>query len=167
MASYSIPSLWQTKVFCWNGKLKNSLNMATLVYFFSDENHQRWSLDTNLWTSISETLFNYMWNSHWHLQNTEQKLSCFTNCPSICKSLVQYAPLKHYQAVLNFCMLGNFWCFCCRLLTFQNLLFQNKSFRNTIRVSNGLDPDQERHFVCPDLGPNCLQRLSADDDCHG
>ena len=33
---------------------------------------------------------------------------------------------------------------------------------NTIRVSNSLDPDQTRHFVEPDLGPNCLQRLSAD-----
>ena len=36
-------------------------------------------------------------------------------------------------------------------------------FFNTIRVSNSLAPDQARHFVGPDLGPNCLQRLSADD----
>ena len=35
-------------------------------------------------------------------------------------------------------------------------------FFNTIQVSNSLDPDQARHFVGPDLGPNCLQRLSAD-----
>ena len=35
-------------------------------------------------------------------------------------------------------------------------------FFNTTRVSNSLDPDQARHFVGPDLGPNCLQRLSAD-----
>ena len=28
-------------------------------------------------------------------------------------------------------------------------------------VSNGLDPDQDRHFVSPDLDPNCLQRLST------
>ena len=27
-------------------------------------------------------------------------------------------------------------------------------------MSNSLDPDP--HFVGPDLGPNCLQRLSAD-----
>ena len=27
-------------------------------------------------------------------------------------------------------------------------------------MSNSLDPDQARHF---DLGPNCLQRLSADE----
>ena len=40
--------------------------------------------------------------------------------------------------------------------------FSKKSSRNTIRVSNSLDPDQARHFVRPDLGPNCLQRLSAD-----
>ena len=30
-------------------------------------------------------------------------------------------------------------------------------------MSNILDPDQARHFVGPDLGQNCLQRLSADD----
>ena len=38
-------------------------------------------------------------------------------------------------------------------------------FSNTIRVSNSLDPDQARHFVGnvgPDLDPNCLQRLLAD-----
>ena len=35
-------------------------------------------------------------------------------------------------------------------------------FFYTIRVSNSLDPDQARHFVGPDLGPNCLQRLSAE-----
>ena len=33
---------------------------------------------------------------------------------------------------------------------------------NTIRMSNSLVSDQARHFVEPDLGPNCLQRLSAD-----
>ena len=31
------------------------------------------------------------------------------------------------------------------------LIFQNKSFRNTIIVSNGLDPDQDRHGVGSDL----------------
>ena len=30
-------------------------------------------------------------------------------------------------------------------------------------MSNRLDPDQARHLVGPDLGPNCLQSLSADD----
>ena len=30
-------------------------------------------------------------------------------------------------------------------------------------MSNSLDPDQDRHCVTPDQGPNCLQRLSGDD----
>ena len=30
-------------------------------------------------------------------------------------------------------------------------------------MSNILDPDQVLHFVGPDLGPNSLQMLSADD----
>ena len=29
-------------------------------------------------------------------------------------------------------------------------------------MSNSFDPDQARHFVGPDLGPNFLQMLSAD-----
>ena len=29
-------------------------------------------------------------------------------------------------------------------------------------MSKSLDPDQAGHFVGPALGPNCLQRLSAD-----
>ena len=33
-------------------------------------------------------------------------------------------------------------------------------------MSNCLDPDQDQHFVGPDLGPNYLQRLSADDKSH-
>ena len=59
-------------------------------------------------------------------------------------------------------MLGNFSYFC-HLLTFFKSNFFKYSFRNTIRVSNGLDPDQDGQNVGPDLSPNCLQRLSADD----
>ena len=60
-------------------------------------------------------------------------------------------------------MLGNFALF---LLSsadfFSKLNFSKNSFRNTIKVSNSLDPDQDRPYVGPDLGPNCLQRLSED-----
>ena len=35
-------------------------------------------------------------------------------------------------------------------------------FFNTIQLSNSLDPDQAQHFDWPDLGPNCLRRLSTD-----
>ena len=30
-------------------------------------------------------------------------------------------------------------------------------------MSNSLDPDQAQRIVGPDLGPNCLPRLSAED----
>ena len=33
-------------------------------------------------------------------------------------------------------------------------------------MSNSLDTGQDRHSVGPNLGPNCLQRLSADDKSH-
>ena len=58
------------------------------------------------------------------------------------------------------CLLGNFACFC-RLLIFFKWNFSKNYFRNTIRVSNSLDSDQAGCFVGPDLGPNCLQSLSA------
>ena len=43
------------------------------------------------------------------------------------------------------------------------LLFANPEDMFSRIVSNGLDPDQELHIVGPNLGPNCLQRLSAVD----
>ena len=46
---------------------------------------------------------------------------------------------------------------------FQDQFFWKISFRNATRVSNILEPVQARHSVEPDLGPNCLQRLSAED----
>ena len=46
------------------------------------------------------------------------------------------------------------------------LLCHMLEFFNTTRVSNSLHPDQARHFVGPDLGPNCLQRLLADNKSH-
>ena len=45
---------------------------------------------------------------------------------------------------------------------FSNSTVLKSSFMNTIRVPKSLDPDKARHFVGPDLGANCLQRLSAD-----
>ena len=49
------------------------------------------------------------------------------------------------------------------LLMSPDLFLKSTFLKNKVgkqSVSNGLDPDQGRHSVCPDLGPNCLQRLS-------
>ena len=58
---------------------------------------------------------------------------------------------------------GIFFVLFCRLLIFSDQFFRKNNFRNTIRVSNSLDPDQAGHFVRPDLDPNWLQRISAAD----
>ena len=52
--------------------------------------------------------------------------------------------------------------FCC-LLNFYKISFFQNSFKNTIQVSNSLDQDLARQYVGPDLGPNCLHLISADD----
>ena len=44
---------------------------------------------------------------------------------------------------------------------FQNLLFQKVLSGTLSECQTGLDPGQDKHFVGPDLGPICLQRLSA------
>ena len=46
---------------------------------------------------------------------------------------------------------------------FFKINFFEKFFQNTIRVSSSLDQVQAQRYVGPDLGPNCLQRLSEDD----
>ena len=56
----------------------------------------------------------------------------------------------HFKQSLYFLFLVFF----CRLIRF---FCRNQLLRNSIRVSNSLDPDQTV------LGPNRLQRLSADD----
>ena len=68
----------------------------------------------------------------------------------------------YVTSYLTLCLLGNFAC----LLSSANLIFRNQLsqnyFRNTIRVSNSLDPDQARHYVGPDQGSNCFQNVSVD-----
>ena len=60
------------------------------------------------------------------------------------------------ELVLGF---HDFVAVCC---LYSKLIFSMNIFGNTIRVSSALVPDQDQHYVGPDLGPNCLQRLSAD-----
>ena len=61
------------------------------------------------------------------------------------------------------CILGSWVIFACFFADhfFKTNFFQKNSFRNTTRMSNSLDPDQAQHFVEPDLGLNCLQKLLA------
>ena len=47
------------------------------------------------------------------------------------------------------CLLGKFFMLFCHLLIFFKSTFLKNSFRNTIRVSNNLVPDQARHLSVP------------------
>ena len=60
---------------------------------------------------------------------------------------------------LTLCLLGIFY----RLVIFAKSTSSKIYFRNTIRVSNRLDQDQDRHCVGPDLCQNCLQRTTLVD----
>ena len=66
----------------------------------------------------------------------------------------QYVAFTHGTSV-PLCILGNFSWSCCGLQSFSR--FFNKILNsNTVKVSNGLNPDQDGRSVCPILGPNCL-----------
>ena len=53
---------------------------------------------------------------------------------------------ENISLYFTICMLGNFSCFSCHLLTFFKINFFKKILsRTTIRVSNSLDPDEDRH----------------------
>ena len=55
-------------------------------------------------------------------------------------------------------LLASISVFC--LILFIKLTFSRTFFiRNTIEVSNSFDPDQALHFVKPDLGQTCLQKI--------
>ena len=56
-----------------------------------------------------------------------------------------------------------FHVFFSRLLIFFNITLSKIVFQEQHQSVKHLDPDQARLFVGPDMGPNCLQRLSADD----
>ena len=58
-------------------------------------------------------------------------------------------------------MLGNFSCFCCRVLIFS-ILGVTKFFLEdwSIRVSNSLAHDQDQHSVGPNLDPNFCESYS-------
>ena len=43
------------------------------------------------------------------------------------------------------------------LIVFIIFFLKKNPSRNTNSVSNSLDPDQNRLYVGPDLGPNCLK----------
>ena len=63
----------------------------------------------------------------------------------------------HLDPLFKYCFYYTF-----KLYYFAIFYSSDAGFFHSIRVSNSWDPDQAQHFVGPDLGPNSLQKLSAD-----
>ena len=63
-----------------------------------------------------------------------------------------------HENTLTLYMLGNFHAFVVAICFFQE---------HYPVFAKGLDPDQDRCSVGPDLGPNCLQRLPVDNKSCG
>ena len=59
-------------------------------------------------------------------------------------------------------MLGNFSFFLLSPADFFKINFFIKFIQKTSSECHGLDPDKDQPSVGPDLGPKCLQRLSAE-----
>ena len=60
-------------------------------------------------------------------------------------------------------MLGIFACSADFVFLFKKCT--ESVFQELHKSFNSLDPDKARRFAMPDLGPNCLQKPTADDNC--
>ena len=81
-------------------------------------------------------------------------------------SAISRAMFQTQNVSLTLCMLGNFSYFCCRLLTFFKINFFKKFFQENSQSFKRFGSRSGRRSVSPDLGPNCLQKLSAGDESH-
>ena len=101
-----------------------------------------------------------------HLLRTRSKIYLMFNIGISLKdatNIFQHAKQSNNCVTLNItdhltlCMLSNFSCFCCHLLTFYKINF----FKKFYRVSNGLYPDS----VSSDLGPNSCKDIGRQQNC--
>ena len=108
------------------------------------------------------------------MTTTESGQDLYCSCIRVATNLRRFQTVKDNTEIRKifsgYSKLFAFWVILHAFLPsvdfFFKLTFSKKSFRNTVRESNSLDPNQARRFVEPDLGPDCLQRLSADDKSH-
>ena len=101
------------------------------------------------WISITQPN-NYMYSTQIQVNAWPLGIICLRGCHGKGFCWLQY--------LFNWVIFHSFFVVC---WPFSQLTFLKNSFRNRIRVSNSLDPNLDRHSVGPDLGPNCLQRLSV------
>ena len=112
-------------------------------------------------TSIRYVLF--LFRQNYNKCQTDQINPPFSMLrPKPLSLLTKFFILLLIQDKLTLCLLFNFSCVFVFCRFFSKSTFSKNYIKNTIRVSYSLDPIQA-DFVGPELGPNCLQRLSAED----
>ena len=134
-----------------------------IVYATSKGSDQIWTFASRLnilW------LFSYLTQQHleflsWKGGYTGSSESTLVKMPHCWKSHVT----AHLYLFCNcdWCFNSACWVIFHVFVAFSWLFFLNKLFQKIlsgilISVLNSLGPDQDRHFVGPDLHPNCLQK---------
>ena len=100
--------------------------------------------------------------------NAEDIFRCSIGCEIMLmiKARIRLIFSRYTFPLLTLCMLGNFSCVRCHLLTFSQKKKIQKILSRFLSVSNGLDLDQDQSCVGPDLVPGCFTKasLSADNN---
>ena len=102
---------------------------------------------------------NITWTTDIHMDN-----NTFSKPTEVFYNLYDYFSIhkhKHHSsssiACLTLCLLGNFSCLCCCLLTFFKINFFKKIISGTLSECQTVWIQ-----FGPNLGPNCLQKISAE-----
>ena len=90
------------------------------------------------------------------LQQTNTNLTIDRGAAFWMLALKTHCMLSNFGMLLFFHLMTFFKIICCFFL-------KKNPLRNAVRLTNRLDSDQAQHFVGPDFGPNCVQKLSTDD----
>ena len=90
-----------------------------------------------------------------HSKIIDQDLHCLsdkadftTNCSTLNESSIFFLFFFYFYYFLLLLLSANY--------SFSKLTFSKISFKNTVRLSNSLDPDQDQRKGGPNLGPSCL-----------
>lgn len=78
---YIVNHLLYSCMFCiFKNKTCTKSFISLLCFISVDENYKGGPMDTNLWSPLSETLLNNLWNSHRNLQDNHSAAKCLGQC---------------------------------------------------------------------------------------
>ena len=136
--------MFNKDIYCWNyltetyfDKVpfwKSVFAIQRLFYRIVYKNGASWNSGQQLMSKNKMKLQGISCNC----KHKDKYISRAIELKSICRPCDSWNSKEVDHLVLALCMLGNFSCFCCGLLTFFKNNFWKNSLRSTIRVSNAL-----------------------------